>query len=39
MTDGMCQKWFVRFVVEISHWMFLQVWVDEIKLIAIKSRH
>ena len=27
------------FVLELSHWMMLHGWVDQLKLIAIKSRH
>ena len=39
VTDPMCQKWFAKFCVEISHWMLLHGWVDQLKLIGIKLRH
>ena len=39
VTDQMCQKWFVKFHVEISCWMTLHGQVDQLKLIMIKSRH
>ena len=29
----------LSFVLEISHWAMLHDWVDQLKLIAIKSRH
>ena len=39
VTDQKCQKCFVKFVLEISHWMMLYHQVDQLKLIVIKSRH
>ena len=39
VTDGTCQKWFAKFVLEISHWMMLHSQGDQLKLIAIKSKH
>ena len=27
------------FIVEISHWMMLHIWVDQLKFIVIKLRH
>ena len=39
VIDGTCQKWFVSFMLEISCWMMLHGQVDQLKLIAIKSRH
>ena len=39
VTDQMCQKWFGKFVPEISPWMMLQSCINQLKLILIKSRH
>ena len=39
VTDQMYQKWFVKFVLEISLWKMLYHQVDQLKLIVIKSRH
>ena len=38
VTDRTCQKWFVKFVLEVSHWTMLHSWADQLKLIVIKSR-
>ena len=43
VTDCMCQKSSSRklrnFVLEVPHWTMPHGWVDQLKLIAIKSRH
>ena len=39
VTDRTRQKWFAKFVLEISCWMMLPGRVDALMLIAIKSRH
>ena len=38
VTDGMCQKWFVSFMLEIVCWTMLHGWVDKLELIVIKSK-
>ena len=38
VSDRTCQKWFVKFVLEIC-WMMPHGWVVLLKLIVIKSRH
>ena len=39
VTDGRCQNGLPSFVLEISLWTMLHGWVDQLKLIAAKSRH
>ena len=39
VTDGMCRNGLQSFMLEISHWTMLHGRVDQLKLIAIKSRH
>ena len=38
-TDRTCQECLQSFVLEISPWMVLHGRVDQLRLIAIKSRH
>ena len=39
VTDRTCQKWFAKFRARDSRWMMLHGRVDQLKSIAIKSRH
>ena len=39
VTNRTCPKWFVKFCVEISHRTMLHGRVDQLRVIAIKSRH
>ena len=39
MTDGTCQKWFVKFRAGDSCWTMPHGRVGRLKLIASKSRH
>ena len=39
VTDWMCQLGLWSFVLVISRWTMLHGWVDQVELIAIKSRH
>ena len=39
VTDGTCEKWLRRFMLEISRWTMLHGTIGQLKLIVIKSRH
>ena len=39
VTDQTCQKWFAKFVLEVSCLMMLHGWVGQLKLIVIEWRH
>ena len=37
VTDRSCQRWFMKFCAEISHWTMLRSHIDQLKLIAVET--